>query len=72
MYKNGVKDLKLRERIISLEGPIWSYDYKPKLRKDEAESNFRYNRSVVDSSGKDMSMVYFPEWKSDEKEKWKS
>ncbi|CAK74021.1 unnamed protein product (macronuclear) [Paramecium tetraurelia] len=64
--------IKLRDRDQSLEGPQWSYENRPKLRKDQANQANSYNKSVIDDTAKDMIMVYFPSWKTPSKDKWKT
>ncbi|CAD8082850.1 unnamed protein product [Paramecium sonneborni] len=71
LYTEGPK-IKLRERIQALEGPQWTCQNKPKLRKDQAHQANQYNKSIIDDTAKDMSMVYFPTWKIQSKDKWKT
>ncbi|CAD8171058.1 unnamed protein product [Paramecium octaurelia] len=71
LYAEGPK-IKLRERVQSLEGPQWSYENRPKLRKDQADQANQYNKSIIDDTAKDMTMVYFPKWKTHSKDKWKT
>ena len=42
---------------------------KPRLRKEEALSKEQENK-ILDHSGRDLTMVYFPAWKRDQKNKW--
>lgn len=67
---SGKPALQLRKRERSLEGPTWSSERHPHLRKEEANSTELKNKSILDPSGKDMTMVYFPRWKCDRKERW--
>ncbi|CAD8052927.1 unnamed protein product [Paramecium primaurelia] len=71
LYTEGPK-IKLRERVQSLEGPQWTSEHKPKLRKDQADQANQYNKSIIDDAAKDMTMVYFPTWKTHSKDKWKT
>ncbi|CAD8180340.1 unnamed protein product [Paramecium pentaurelia] len=70
-YTEGPK-IKLRERVQLLEGPQWSYENRPKLRKDQVDQANQYNKSIIDDTAKDMTMVYFPQWKTHSKDKWKT